>query len=51
MVVSSTNSDAGHITRLWPLPPGAAGERLPCGIVAIAMLPPSPLGMRHGRIS
>jgi hypothetical protein len=24
---------------------------LPCGIAAIAMLPPSPLDMRHGRIS
>ena len=50
MVMSSTYSDAGHITRLWPLP-GAAGELLPCGIAAIAMLPPSPLDMRHGRIS
>ncbi len=39
MGMSSTNSDAGHITRPWPLP-GAAGElamrnRCDCHVAAI----------------
>ena len=50
MEMSSTNSDAGNITQPWPLP-GAARELSPCGIAAMAMLPPSPHDMRHGRIS
>jgi len=50
IVMSSTNSGAGIITRPWPLPRGDR-ELLPCGIAAVAMLPPSPLDMRRGRLS
>ena len=49
MVMSSTNS-MREILRSLGRCPGAARELLPCGIAAMAMLPPSPLDMRRGRI-
>jgi hypothetical protein len=50
MVNASTNPTR-EILRGLGRCPGAAGELLPCGIAAMAMLPPSPFDMQHGRIS